>query len=243
MMDRQFAFGGFRFDARTGELWGDRKQANLTPRAAAVLTMLAERAPKLVSKQELFERVWGGLAVSDDALTSSIQELRHALGDDARAPRYIETRHRRGYRLIEPAAVIGEGAELPGALIAPPPGASSPAGRIAEARGLDTAPVRHHPGGSLPLPDRPSIAVLPFVNLSGHPNQEHVADGITEDLITGLSVFAGCSSSRATRRFNTRASAPTSAWLAESLASATSLKAACAVRANACASTPSSSMR
>ena len=108
MMDRQFAFGGFRFDPRTGELWGDGKQARLTPRAAAVFTMLAECAPKLVTKQELFERVWGGLAVSDDALTSCIQELRQALGDDARAPRYIETRHRRGYRLIEPVTVIGE---------------------------------------------------------------------------------------------------------------------------------------
>ena len=113
MMDRQFAFCGFRFDPRTGELWGDRKQARLTPRAAAVFTMLAECAPKLVSKQELFERVWSGLAVSDDALTSCIQELRQALGDDARAPRYIETRHRRGYRLVEPVTVIGEGASFP----------------------------------------------------------------------------------------------------------------------------------
>jgi DNA-binding winged helix-turn-helix (wHTH) protein len=86
MTDRQFAFGGFQFDARTGELRSDRKQAKLTPRAAAVLTMLAERAEKVVFKQELFERVWGGLAVSDDALTSCIQELRQALGDDARAP-------------------------------------------------------------------------------------------------------------------------------------------------------------
>ena len=75
----------------------------LTPRAAAVLHLLAERAQELVTKQELFDRVWGGMAVSDDALTSCIQELRGALGDDARRPRYIETRHRRGYRLMVPA--------------------------------------------------------------------------------------------------------------------------------------------
>jgi TolB-like protein len=175
-MDRQFAFCGFRFDPRTGELWRDGKLARLTPRAAAVFTMLAECAPKLVSKQELFERVWSGLAVGDDALTSSIQELRQALGDDARAPRYIETRHRRGYRLIEPVTVIGEDGELAGLQSAPAPGPSSPSGRVGDAH-----------GGSLSLPDRPSIAVLPFGDLSRDPDQEHFADGITEDLITGLS--------------------------------------------------------
>ncbi len=50
-------------------------------------------------------KVWGGLAVGDDAITSCIQELRHALGDKARKPLYIETRHRRGYRLIAPVTV------------------------------------------------------------------------------------------------------------------------------------------
>jgi TolB-like protein len=160
-MDRQFAFCGFRFDPRTGELWGEGKQARLTPRAAAVFTMLAECAPRLVSKQELFERVWSGLAVGDDALTSCIQELRQALGDDARAPRYLETWHRRGYRLVEPVTVVGETGDL-------------------------NAPrAEHRDRGSLPLPDRPSIAVLPFLGSGG--DQEHFADGITEDLITGLS--------------------------------------------------------
>src|ERR1700674_219949 len=74
--DRLFSFGQFRFDARTGELWRDRVEAKLTPRAAAVLSALAERAQELVTRQELFDRVWGGIAVGDDALTSCIQELR-----------------------------------------------------------------------------------------------------------------------------------------------------------------------
>lgn len=104
--DRHVSFGPFRFDARTGELWRDRMQVRLTPRAASVLAMLTERAEQLVTKEELFDQVWGGLAVSDDALTSCIQELRGALGDAARRPQFIETRHRRGYRLMVPVAQV-----------------------------------------------------------------------------------------------------------------------------------------
>src|SRR5712671_4916141 len=106
--DRRFAFDRFRFDARTGQLWRDGREVKLTPRAAAVLHLLAERAESLVTKQELLDRVWGGMAVGDDALTSCIQELRGALGDDARRPRFIETRHRRGYRLMVPAKAVAD---------------------------------------------------------------------------------------------------------------------------------------
>src|SRR6516225_11619602 len=119
--DRQFAFGLFRFDTRTGQLWREDTEVKLTPRAAAVLQLLAERAQELVTKQELFDRVWGGMAVSDDALTSCIQELRAALGDDARRPHTIETRHRRGYRLMMPATPIASrsNAAVPPQLSAP----------------------------------------------------------------------------------------------------------------------------
>ncbi|HEY6993891.1 MAG TPA: AAA family ATPase [Xanthobacteraceae bacterium] len=101
-VDRQFTLGQVRFDPRTGELCRNGSVVKLTPRAAAVLCALAESAQQLVTKQELLDRVWGGRAVGDDALTSCIQELRGALDDDARRPRYIETRHRRGYRLMMP---------------------------------------------------------------------------------------------------------------------------------------------
>jgi DNA-binding winged helix-turn-helix (wHTH) protein/predicted ATPase len=127
--DRQFSFGRFRFDPRTGELWRNRLEAKLTPRAASVLTMLAERAQELITKQELFDQVWGGMAVTDDALTSCIQELRGALGDDSRNPRYIETRHRRGYRLMVPATPIIDSVSVPSA---PTPEPSRLVGRFAE---------------------------------------------------------------------------------------------------------------
>ncbi len=143
--DRQFAFGAFRFDARTGQLWRDDSEVKLTPRAAAVLRMLAERAQELVTKQELFDRVWGGMAVGDDALTSCIQELRGALGDDARRPRTIETRHRRGYRLMLPATSVVDRSAAAAPRFAPEP--SRLVGRVAEldelARGFDQARSGH----------------------------------------------------------------------------------------------------
>src|SRR5215467_2694123 len=120
---RQFAFGVFRFDTRTGQLWRATSEVKLTPRAAAVLDLLAEQAQSLVTKQELFDRVWGGMAVSDDALTSCIRELRSALGDDARRPHTIETRHRRGYRLMVPVTPIAyrSNTAVPPQLSAPEP--------------------------------------------------------------------------------------------------------------------------
>ncbi len=99
-MEQDVSFGRYRFDASTGRLWSRRREVRLTPKAAAVLAVLVARAGKPVTRDELFASVWGGTVVGDDALTSCIQELREALADDAKQPRYIETRHRRGYRFV-----------------------------------------------------------------------------------------------------------------------------------------------
>lgn len=76
------------------------KRLHLSPRAFAVLDYLVTRAGKLVKKDDLHKAVWRGAIVSDGALVVCIRELREALGDEARQPRYIETVHRRGYRFI-----------------------------------------------------------------------------------------------------------------------------------------------
>jgi DNA-binding winged helix-turn-helix (wHTH) protein/predicted ATPase len=76
------------------------QEVRLTPKSLSVLQALARRAGEVVTKDELFGTVWADTAVSDAALTSCIQELRHALSDDARHPRFIETVHRRGYRFL-----------------------------------------------------------------------------------------------------------------------------------------------
>ncbi len=74
----------------------------LAPKALAVLRQLVQQAGQVVSKEELFQTVWADTVVSDAALTFCIQELRRALRDDAKEPRYIETVHRRGFRFIAP---------------------------------------------------------------------------------------------------------------------------------------------
>jgi DNA-binding winged helix-turn-helix (wHTH) protein/tetratricopeptide (TPR) repeat protein len=99
MREHGLTFGRYRLDPRGGLTLGGR-EVRLTPKALAVLCFLAARPGRLVTKEELFESVWSGTVVGDAALVSCIQELRRALRDDARRPRFIETLHRRGYRFI-----------------------------------------------------------------------------------------------------------------------------------------------
>jgi TolB-like protein len=155
MQDRTLSFGRYRLEPRGGLLSGTRP-VRLTPKALALLCFMAGRPGEVIPKEELFAAVWPEVTVGDAALVTCIQELRRALDDDARKPRYIETLHRRGYRFIGKLAA----APLPAAVD-------------------DKAPA-------LALPDRPSIAVLPFDNMSEEADQEYFADGISEDLITGL---------------------------------------------------------
>ncbi len=72
----------------------------LTPKAAAVLGYVVERSGQVVSREELFQVVWVETVVSDAALTSCIQEIRQALRDKARKPRYLETIYKRGVRFL-----------------------------------------------------------------------------------------------------------------------------------------------
>ncbi len=93
-------FGLYLLDPRTGQLRRGTQEVKVTPKAAAVLSHLVERSGQVVTKEEVFQTVWPDTVVSDAALTSCIQEIRHALHDHARKPRYIETVHRRGFRFI-----------------------------------------------------------------------------------------------------------------------------------------------
>jgi DNA-binding winged helix-turn-helix (wHTH) protein len=99
-VNRRLTFGLYRFDPHTRQLWRGKQEVRLTGKASAVLRSLLDRVGQVVTKDELFAAVWPDSVVSDAALTSCVQELRHALHDNARKPCYIETVHRRGFRFL-----------------------------------------------------------------------------------------------------------------------------------------------
>jgi DNA-binding winged helix-turn-helix (wHTH) protein len=98
--EQHLRFGPYRLNLGTEQLWRGTLEVSLTPKALAVLRVLVAQPGQVVTKEEFFQSVWSETVVSDDALAACIQELRRALRDDARNPRYIETMHRRGYRFI-----------------------------------------------------------------------------------------------------------------------------------------------
>src|SRR5262245_56993711 len=98
--DSPLGFGPFRVDTSNECLWRGKQRVTLAPKAYAVLRYLLAHCGRVVDKEELFDGIWPKVVVSDIALAVCIREIRKAVRDDARAPQFIETVHRRGYRFI-----------------------------------------------------------------------------------------------------------------------------------------------
>jgi DNA-binding winged helix-turn-helix (wHTH) protein/TolB-like protein len=101
-LSAEFQLGDWIVQPTTNTMVGPEGEARLEPKAMQVLTLLAERAGDVVSKKEILTDVWDGTYVSEEVLPNAIWELRKALRDDARRPRFIQTLPKRGYRLIAP---------------------------------------------------------------------------------------------------------------------------------------------
>jgi TolB-like protein/class 3 adenylate cyclase/Tfp pilus assembly protein PilF len=158
---------GIRFDEFS--LDGDRRELRrgsdivaVEPKVFDLLTHLIRHRERVVSRDELIDAVWNGRIVSDSALATCINAARVAISDSGEAQRLIKTLPRKGFRFV--GAVREEKAST------------------MDAR--DATPTR---AVSFELPEKPSIAVLPFQNLSSDQEQEYFADGIVEDIISGLS--------------------------------------------------------
>jgi DNA-binding winged helix-turn-helix (wHTH) protein len=101
-------FDGYVLDQFAGKLYGASGVVPLTPKASALLEYLATNPGRLLTKRELLDRLWPRAYVTDGVLKVCIREIRRALDDDARAPRVIETAHRRGYRFISPVEAVAQ---------------------------------------------------------------------------------------------------------------------------------------
>ena len=128
----RYAFGDYELDTGRVQLLRNGEALPLEPKAFAVLRLLAQQAPHVVDKADLFATVWKDTAVTDNALTRIIAQLRKTLGDDARDPRYIATVSARGYRLLPAVRVVGTAAtdqdRTPGEWSAPVPAPATPTG-------------------------------------------------------------------------------------------------------------------
>jgi len=159
----QFSFADHTLDTDRRELRRGAQPIALEPQVFDLLAYLVQSRDRVVSKDDLIASVWGGRIVSDATLSSRIYAARKAVGDSGDRQKLIRTIARKGLRFV--AAVHPQAAG-----------------------GQATAhEPRERPAAAMPLPDRPAIAVLPFINMSGDPEQDYFSDGISEDIITALS--------------------------------------------------------
>ena len=99
-------FGPFRLDLANACLWHAEQLVILRPKTFAVLVYLVTHAGQLVTKEALFDAIWPETAVGDGVLKTSMNELRRALGETAKAPQWIATVYRRGYRFVAPVTLM-----------------------------------------------------------------------------------------------------------------------------------------
>jgi TolB-like protein len=153
-------FDGFELDLSTGELRGRGTRVSLQPQPFKILALLARRPGQTLTREEIRLELWGNETFVDfeGSLNFCIRQIRKALDEDARRPRYIETLHRRGYRFLVPVRRA-----LSGAFVSP--------GTIYSA------------GESRPM----TVAVLPLSELNCPSQARSVGEGLTELLITYLS--------------------------------------------------------
>jgi DNA-binding winged helix-turn-helix (wHTH) protein/Tfp pilus assembly protein PilF len=155
----RFEFGPFQLDLNDRLLTRAGEVISLRPKATEILVRLVTNAGQLIKRDVLLKEVWPDTFVEESNLSQTIFTLRKALGDDRSDPRYIETVPRRGYRFV--AEVTDEEAKK----------------QQGEAQAASTASVTQHQ----------VVAVLPFLNQTGNPEFDYLADGITDSLINSLS--------------------------------------------------------
>ena len=163
-----YAFGSMELDLAKVELRDNGEPRPIEPQVFALIAYLAEHRDRMVSRDELFEKLWEGRVVSDSALASRIKSARQVLGDDGRTQAIIKTVHGQGFRFMADLRVQRDWAAA-----APRSAGDEEPGKIAPEISTDAA-------------SRPSIAVLPFRSTGAADSWSTIADGLPHELITEL---------------------------------------------------------
>jgi TolB-like protein len=159
-VELRFQFEDYVLDTDRRELHRGADLVRLAPRVFDLLDYLIRNRERVVSKDDLIATVWDGRIVSESALTTRINAVRRAIGDSGEQQRLIKTLPQKGIRFV--GAVREDQAPADGSAVEPP-------------------------RPPLALPDKPSIAVLPFTNVGGDPEQDYFADGMADETINALS--------------------------------------------------------
>jgi TolB-like protein/Tfp pilus assembly protein PilF len=176
----RFLFGNCALDPTKRELWRDGQAVHLEPQVFDLLLHLVRNRDKVISKDDMLAAVWGGRIVSESTLSNRINAARRAIGDSGDQQGLIRTVPRRGLRFV--ADVREE----------PDPSPTAVRATETETRTEDTGEAGSTGGfsasqGPYKARGKATVAVLPFNNMSGDPEQDYFSDGISEDIITLLS--------------------------------------------------------
>ncbi|WP_291685174.1 tetratricopeptide repeat protein [Bradyrhizobium sp.] len=158
----RYLFEDFALDVDKRELFRGADAVSISPQALDLLVCLIRNRERVISKDDLISAIWGGRIITDAALATRLNSARVAIGDTGEKQRLIKTLQRKGFRFV---------------------------GTVLEVRKPDDATAASGAAQRPEIPDKPSIAVLPFENMSGDPEQEYFGDGLVDDIITALSRF------------------------------------------------------
>lgn len=211
-LDTGYSLGEWTVRPHRSRIERGGESVHLAPKAMAVLDCLARASNSVVTRQEIFDSVWPGAAVSDEVLTQRIAEIRKAFGDSAQQSKVIETIPKIGFRLIPPVIPLSETEESEkGQAYSRPPGPKhtlkwlvpAAVGLLVIALALGRfLPIGTVDQQSSTIAENPVVAVLPFVNLSGDPGDEYFSDGISEELINLLAKVPGLDAISRTSSFS-----------------------------------------